>query len=172
MRGQLSWLEHLPYKQGVTGSNPVLRTMWPQFSWQNTRLWLWLSWIRVPPVTPKVEKYNLLRDIQCRQRHITLKWRSYAKVGDADTWEVQPQYLAYGGVSIIGTASVQKTVHVKACAGSSPVSSASITQNYLITAHTNNFGVVPDWQGVVFSLPYGPIAQLAEHFTSQLNLLC
>ena len=25
--------------------------------------------------------------------------------------------------------------------------------NYFITAHTNNFGVVPDWQGVVFSLP-------------------
>ena len=26
MRGQLSWLEHLPYKQGVSGSNPLLRT--------------------------------------------------------------------------------------------------------------------------------------------------
>ena len=26
MRDQLSWLEHLPYKQGVTGSNPVFRT--------------------------------------------------------------------------------------------------------------------------------------------------
>ncbi len=26
LRGQLSWLEHLPYKQGVTGSSPVLRT--------------------------------------------------------------------------------------------------------------------------------------------------
>ena len=27
LRGQLSWLEHLPYKQGVTGSSPVLRTI-------------------------------------------------------------------------------------------------------------------------------------------------
>ena len=52
MRDQLSWLEHMPYKHGVSGSNPLFRTMWPQFSWQNTRLWLWLSRIRVPPVTP------------------------------------------------------------------------------------------------------------------------
>ena len=29
-------------------------------------------------------------------KDITPKWRSYAKVGDADTWEVQPQYLAEG----------------------------------------------------------------------------
>lgn len=32
MHDQLSWLEHLPYKQGVTGSNPVLCTIVERFN--------------------------------------------------------------------------------------------------------------------------------------------
>ena len=49
---QLNLVEHLIAIQKVAGSNPVSCSMWPQFSWQNTRLWLWLSRIRIPPVTP------------------------------------------------------------------------------------------------------------------------
>ena len=56
---------------------------------------------------------------------------------------------------ISGSSSVwlERVIWDHEAGGSSPFYRTSITQNYLITTHTNNFGVVPDWQRVVFSLP-------------------
>ena len=44
--------EHLPYKQGVTGSSPVVPTTGKKI---NMYVVWWLRWLECRPVTPEVE---------------------------------------------------------------------------------------------------------------------
>ena len=84
-------VKHLVANQKTAGSNPVCCSMWPQFSWQNTRLWLWLSRIRVPPVTPGQSAHSK------RERNMTsflsTFWRIKSGYSDSGYNTCSPKFI-------------------------------------------------------------------------------